>query len=75
MDIQQAVKAKCKEKNIPMKTIAEGLGISMVALWRSLSGKQDLGIGRLKIICAILNCQYTLMSGDNDKEILVLIDK
>lgn len=74
MDIQQAVKAKCKEKNIPMKTIAEGLGISMVALWRSLSGKQDLGIGRLKIICAILNCEMTLMIG-TDKEVLVLIDK
>ena len=74
MDIQQAVKAKCKEKNIPMTTIAEGLGISMVALWRSLSGKQDLGIGRLKIICAILNCEMTLMVG-TDKEVLVLIDK
>lgn len=74
MDIQQAVKAKCKEKNIPMKTIAEGLGISMVALWRSLSGKQDIGIDRLKIICDILNCEMTLMIG-TDKEVLVLIDK
>jgi transcriptional regulator with XRE-family HTH domain len=74
MNIQQAIKAKCKEKNIPMKTIAEGLGISMVALWRSLSGKQDIGIDRLKIICAILNCEMTLMIG-TDKEVLVLIDK
>jgi transcriptional regulator with XRE-family HTH domain len=74
MNIQQAIKAKCKEKNIPMKTIAEGLGISMVALWRSLSGKQDIGIDRLKIICDILNCEMTLMIG-TDKEVLVLIDK
>lgn len=74
MNIQQAIKAKCKEKNIPMKTIAEGLGISMVALWRSLSGKQDIGIDRLKIICDILNCEMTLMIG-TDKEVLALIDK
>lgn len=74
MNIQQAIKAKCKEKNIPMKTIAEGLGISMVALWRSLSGKQDIGIDRLKVICDILNCEMTLMIG-TDKEVLVLIDK
>lgn len=75
MDIQQAIKSKCKEKNISLKTIADELKISTVALWRSLSGKQDLGLGRLKIICGILNCHYTIMSCDDGKEILVLIDK
>ena len=59
MDIQQAIKQKCKERKITLKTVAGRMGVSSVTLWNKLSGS-DIKVGDLKMIASILDCDIDL---------------
>jgi transcriptional regulator with XRE-family HTH domain len=74
MDIQNTIKNKVKRKNIRLQDIANEMGISRMALWNKMSGAQDMGVGDLKRIISILNCNCILhlVNGTED---LILIDK
>jgi transcriptional regulator with XRE-family HTH domain len=74
MDIQIAVKKKCKEKSISLKSIAGSMGISNVTLWKKLSGQQDIKVADLKMVSEALNCDFVLEVTSGEEK-LTLIDR
>jgi len=74
MDIEKAIKKRAKFNKITMQELSKIAGMSRTALYRKMSGKQDMGIGDLKTITGILKCNCVLYL-TNGVEELILIDK